>query len=219
VLKDASSAAVYGVQAANGVVLITTKRGRQGKPTVRYDSYVGVQHTPPLWEMNDARTFAQLQQEANDAFNTQSRLTPADGNYLVLHPDLQGNSPLLSRNTDWIGDALNQNAPITNQNVSVSGATNQVSYFVSGGYFGQNATADRWDLGRLSFRANSDFNVTSAVRIGETFTVSYQRVRRGMNGGGDGFLLRNAATMPPFFRIRDSEGQVENKTATVSTAT
>ncbi len=203
VLKDASAAAVYGVRAANGVVLITTKQGKKGKPTVQFESYYGVQQIPRFNEYNSTQEYLSLTQDAYDAFNAQNNLTTADPEFQFLHPDLQAGSPVLGRSNElaWREAALNTNAPIQNHNMSISGGGDGYNYFVSGGYFNQEATVNRWELDRYTFRVNSDFNINKRLRIGQTFTISYQETHRGMNGGGDGFLLQNAVTMPPFFNI------------------
>ncbi|WP_194775342.1 SusC/RagA family TonB-linked outer membrane protein [Pararhodonellum marinum] len=203
VLKDASAAAVYGVRAANGVVLITTKRGKTGKPTINIDSYYGVQQVPRFNEYNSTGEYLSLTQNAYDNFNAQNNLVPGDDNFQFLHPDLQEGSPIRNRNNNlaWRDAALNQGAPIQNHNMSVSGGGEGYNYFVSGGYFNQQATVNRFDMDRYTFRANSDFRVNNRVRVGQTFTISYQQIERGMNGGGDGFLLQNSVTMPPFFNI------------------
>ena len=205
VLKDASAAAVYGVRAANGVVLITTKRGKKGKPTVNFDAYYGVQNIAKFNEYNNTAEWLSLTQEAYDAANIQNGSSPGDASYQELHPDLASGSPIRNRSNEnaWREEALNKNAPIQNYNLSISGGSDGYNYFVSGGYFTQEATVQKWDLKRYNFRANSDFKINERLKIGQTFTVSHQEVLRGMNGGGDGFLLQNSLTMPPFFNIYD----------------
>lgn len=206
VLKDASAAAVYGVRAANGVVLITTKRGAKGKPTVTLDSYTGIQQIARFNEYNSTSEYVRLQQDAFTNFNTQNNLSPSDPNFQVLHPDLRQGSPILNRDNRlaWRDETLNQGAPITNLNLGVNGGGEGYNYFVSGGYFGQEATIQKWNLERYTFRANSDFKVNKRLSFGQNFTVAYQKIERGMNGGGDGFLLQNSMTMPPFFNIFDN---------------
>ncbi len=203
VLKDASASAVYGVRAANGVVLITTKRGKPGKPTISLDSYYGVQQIRKFNEYNSTEEWLNLTQEAFDNANAQNNLQPGDASFRILHPDLVPGSPLREQSNElaWREAALNTPAPIQNHNISISGGGDNYNYFVSGGYFNQEATVRNWELDRYTFRANADFKVNKRVRFGETFTVSYQETKRGMNGGGDGFLLQNAVVMPPFFSI------------------
>jgi TonB-linked SusC/RagA family outer membrane protein len=216
VLKDASASAVYGVRAANGVVLITTKRGQQGKPTISYDGYYGIQKIPDLWSVMDVDQWTEITQEAYDNYNDQNALTPADPSYRFLHPDVAPGGDytaegLASRGLDqddWTGDLVNENAPITNHNLAVSGGSETANYAVSLGYFKQEAVVKKWDLERLSFRANGDYKIGSRFKFGQTLAVSYQEVIRGVNGGGDGFLLNNGATMPPFFQIYDELNRI-----------
>jgi len=218
VLKDASAAAVYGVRAANGVVLITTKQGKTGKPTVNLDAYYGVQRIPELWDVLDVDQWTEISQEAYDAFNDQNNLPPDDVSYRVLHPDVAPGGDytpegLASRGLpqpDWARDLVNENAPMQNYNLSVSGATDDVDYLVSAGYFSQEAVVKKWDLDRFSFRANSSYKVGKRFKFGENFSISHQEVVRGVNGGGDGFLLNNAASMPPFFQIYDINNRIPN---------
>jgi TonB-dependent starch-binding outer membrane protein SusC len=113
------------------------------------------------------------------------------------------NPALLQRQTDWERVPLNPNAPITNHNLSVSGATEQVNYFVSAGYFQQDAIQHKWDLNRLSFRANSDFTINERIRFGETFSLSNQFTLRGHHNWGDGRILPNALVMAPIAVFRD----------------
>lgn len=210
VLKDASAAAVYGVRAANGVVLITTKRGEMGKPQISFDGYYGVQRLPDLYSMNNTAESIALIDDAQTNYNQQFGLAEGDDSFLFLHPDLQPGSRYRDINSPWIQDVVNENAPIENYNVSVSGANENLNYYVSAGYFAQESVIDRFDLDRFSFRANGDYQVNDRIRFGQTFTVSHQMIESGVNGGGDGFLLANAARMPSFYEIYDTDNSVPN---------
>lgn len=207
VLRDASAAAVFGMQSANGVVLIETRRGSFGDPTIRYDGYTGVQRFPQYFSLNDAQAWLALERDGIAAQNAYFGRSPSDGDYVVQHPDLQDGSPmlaeLLARNTDWTRVALHNNAPIMNHNLSVSGASDRVSYHVSGGYFAQDAIVEKWDLTRYSFRANSDFRVTDRLRFGETFSLSNQVTLRGAANYGDGTILSSTIQQPPIFLAYD----------------
>lgn len=209
VLKDASAAAVYGVQAANGVVLIQTKRGTLGKPTIRYDGYYGVQGFPQTYDVLNSQQYFDLAQESFDNFNEEFGYEPGDNSFRRLPQFLAENqADLVNRNLDWFDVIAVENAPINNHNVAVSGATEQVNYYVSAGYFQQNAILERWDLTRLSFRANSDFQINDRVRFGETFSLSNGHTFRGAQNGFNGQLLVNTLRLPPFFNFRDTEGTV-----------
>jgi len=212
VLKDASAAAVYGVQAANGVVLITTKKGRTGKPSVNIDAYYGVQKLPPLYDLTNTDQWLGVTQDAYDAYNIRNELTPDDDSYLELHPDLQPGSAYrnISNQDRWINTAINENAPIYNVNGSITGGSEDVQYFVSAGVFQQESVMDKWNLERYTFRTNTDYKVTESLRIGQTLNVSYRELFRGWSSGGDGFLLSSAASMPPFFQIFDEGDSIPN---------
>ncbi|HET8654554.1 MAG TPA: TonB-dependent receptor [Longimicrobiaceae bacterium] len=208
VLKDASAAAVYGNQAANGVVLITTKRGKYGRPTIHYDGYYGVQQFPKYIDMANAQQWLAIQQDEVANYNSYFGYQPGSPDYRVLNPDLQEGSPvlasLLARNTDWTHIGIHDNAPITNHTISVSGASDQVNYYVSGAFFQQDAITQKWNLQRYNFRANSDFNITDRFRVGETFTISNNVTLRGSQNYGDGTLLNNLLGQPPIFVAYDT---------------
>ncbi len=203
VLKDASAAALYGVRAANGVVLITTKRGKTGKPRISLDVYTGIQNFPTnrLQEWNNTDQYIGLVEEMYQNANNQNNLRPGDKDYLVLNPSLAPGSPLRNINTDWQRAAINKNAPISNYNLSIGGGSEAATYNVSVGYFNQSAVIPRWDLKRYNFRINSDYNVGKRFKIGQNLSVAYQQVHRGNNAGGQGYLLATAANMPPFFQV------------------
>ncbi len=204
VLKDASATAVYGVRAANGVILITTKRGKTGKPRINLDSYYGVQNFPKTYSWNSTADYVSLTQESLTNRNIQDGLAPGDPGFQVLQPDLVAGSPYLNVNTDWQKAVVVKNAPITSTNLSVSGGNDDANYYVSFGYFSQDAMVPKWDLDRYSLRINSDYKIGKKFKFGETLTLSYQEVVRGMNAGGDGFLYAGTSNMPPFFSIYDN---------------
>ena len=212
VLKDASSASIYGLRAANGVVLITTKRGKSGKPRVSFDMYTGVQNFPRHLEMNSTAQYAALAQESFDRANAQSKAQPGTKDFLVLPPDLRPGGKLLGiDNRDvWRESVVERNAPISNYNLSMSGGNENSNYFVSAGLFQQKSMVKKWDLTRYSFRINSDHRVGQRLKIGQALTIAYNQTQRGSNAGGDGFLYSSAVTMPPFFNFRDVDNSVPN---------
>jgi TonB-linked SusC/RagA family outer membrane protein len=203
VLKDASAAAVYGVRAANGVVLITTKRGKTGRPKISVDTYYGVQSFPrrnlPKW--NNTQQYVDLAQEAMTNRNQREGWVAGQQEFLSLHPHLQAGSPYLNVNTDWQDAAINDNAPITNSTISVAGGGESNNYFVSAGYFKQEAIVPNWEMERFTFRANSDYMIGKRFKFGQTLTISHQDTERGANNSGDGMVFSNSANMPPFFLI------------------
>jgi len=217
VLKDASAAAVYGVRAANGVVLIETKRGQDGEPSISFDSYYGSQRPPSMWDVNSTQEWVQVTQRANRNYNQQFGYSEGNKNFRQLAPDLRGeDSSLRDIDTDWLDEALNQSgplggAPTQKYNLSISGGTEDLNYYVSSGYFDQEAISARWGLDRYNFRVNSDYQITDRLKFAENFSLSHRNVEHGRNSSlADGFLLANSAAAPPFFEIYDTDGSVED---------
>ena len=212
VLKDASSSSIYGLRASNGVVLITTKRGKSGKPRVNFDMYTGVQNFPKFYEMNSTAQYVSLAQESFDNANAQSGKKPGQEGFLAMPTDLLPGSKYLNRdNRDaWRNSVVERNAPISNYNLSLSGGNENSNYFVSAGVFQQKSMVKKWDLTRYSFRINSDHRVGKRLKIGQALTLAYNETKRGNNAGGNGFIYAASATMPPFFSYLDDDKSVPN---------
>jgi TonB-linked SusC/RagA family outer membrane protein len=209
VLKDASAAAMYGVQAANGVVLIQTRRGHSAKPTLEYSTYAGVQNFPKRYQMLNSQQWFDFGQESFDNYNAQFGYDSSDSRYRKYSDWLLAQKPqLLTQNTNWQDVIAVRNAPIMNHYLSVSGASDRTNYFVSAGYFRQDPVISRWNFQRLSFRVNSDFRVSNRVRFGELLSLSHAHTLRGQNNGYNGQLLANALSLPPFFRYRDDNQSI-----------
>jgi TonB-dependent starch-binding outer membrane protein SusC len=204
VLKDASAAAVYGVQAANGVVLIQTRRGRSREPSFEYTAYYGVQNLHKRFDMLNTEQWFALGQEAFDNYNEQFGYAPSSNEARKFTQWLLDRKPsLLARNTDWLDVVAADNAPISNQHISVSGLGDRTDYFLSAGFFQQDPIIEKWDFRRFSFRVNSNYRLTDRIRFGETFALSQAQTKRGQNNGFNGQLIPNALSLPPFFRYRD----------------
>lgn len=131
VLKDAS-AAIYGSRSANGVILVTTKRGKTGKPSISYSFNVGVQQPTRVPDLADAATFAEVTNELESYDGRDPRYT-ADEIELFRN----GQDPIHYPNTNWADEVLKKGALQQRHNISVSGGTDVVSYYVGGGYSSQ----------------------------------------------------------------------------------
>lgn len=146
VLKDAASGAVYGARAANGVVLVTTKKGKEGRVRVTYDFSFGWQRPWKEREMLNATQYATLMNEASNY--------AGEG---VLYP----NPSQFGVGTNWQKETFNYNAPVQNHQVSVSGAGEKVNYFLSAGYYNQEGIVggdyDRSNYQRMTLRSNSAY--------------------------------------------------------------
>ncbi len=120
ILKDASAAAIYGNRAANGVIIITTKKGKMGSARINYDGYSGIQEGQKFLKLMNLRQYAKLQNSLADAYGTTRR-------------DELANPDLLGDGTDW-QDAIFHSAPMQSHQLSVSGGKDGLSYYMSGGY-------------------------------------------------------------------------------------
>lgn len=189
VLKDASAAAIYGSRAANGVILVTTKKGKAGKMQVNLDSYVGTQQA---WKKLDL-----LNRDQYIAFG---RELLANGNQPA--PQRFDNlGELANVDTDWQGEMF-RNAPIQDHNLTISGGTENALYNVGIGYFAQEGIMLGTDFERVSFRANTDFKINKFVSFGQTLTVSYSdRNNEPFTGGRS--QLEHMVKQVPYIPVRD----------------
>ncbi|MGA0557950.1 SusC/RagA family TonB-linked outer membrane protein [Larkinella sp. VNQ87] len=156
VLKDGAAAAIYGLRASNGVVVITTKRGKTGKPQVSFNAYYGSQRLRRKIEMLNARQFAEYFNEANVAAGNPPAFTNLDN---------------LPYDTDW-QDAVYRTGPIQNYQISLSGGTDRTKYYVSGGYFKQNGILLNSGFDRYNFKLNLDQQMGDRFRMGASLNLS-----------------------------------------------
>ena len=159
ILKDASATAIYGSRAANGVVVITTKKGKKGKAKVNYDGWFGWNTKPNLPEVLNAEEYVMIKNES--LANVGS--APAY--------DLQTLADGSSVNTKWY-DYVYQTGQSHNHNVSISGANDATSYFVSLGYTDQEGFMVKNTFERKSIRLNLDHKLTDKITIGTNSTFS-----------------------------------------------
>ena len=164
ILKDGSATAIYGSRAANGVMLITTKKGAKGKFKLNYNSYVGVAQPVNLFDLLNAEEFITIANEKRS--NRGQSALAVDGGV----------------DTDWQKEVLRQNALQQDHNLSLSGATEQNSYYFSLGYTGQEGVSKPNEMVRYSTRANVDQKVKKWLTIGANIGVT-QTEYYGMNTG------------------------------------
>jgi TonB-linked SusC/RagA family outer membrane protein len=159
ILKDASATAIYGMRAANGVLLITTKKGRTGKMIVAYDGSVGVKEIAKLVNMAGANQYANYVNEASVYYGS--------GDSLIRNAQLAAGA-----NTDWY-DAITKKSLIQNHNLSVSGGSDKINYFLSAGYVGDGGIIKTNKFDRFTLRSNNEYKFTNALRL--STLVSYSR--------------------------------------------
>ncbi|WP_423347326.1 SusC/RagA family TonB-linked outer membrane protein [Larkinella sp. VNQ87] len=199
VLKDAGAAAIYGVRGSNGVLVVTTKKGKTGQPTLSYDAYYGTQipQQGNVFNLLGSQDFARLTkiaypntglfQNGLPDFTYRGRgatgvgnagdpaVDPAKYNFDANNP---ANNYLIQAvnktGTDWFHEVF-KNAPITNHNLTASGGTDKSNYLVSLGYFNQQGTLIKTYLQRYSARVNTQFKVRNNIRIGENLYFFYKK--------------------------------------------
>lgn len=202
VLKDAASAAIYGAQAANGVVLVTTKSGKEGSSKITYDGYVGWQTLGRKFNVLNAREYMSIMDEAR----LNSGMSVIDWNSLNSIHDANGNV----YDTDWIDQAVDNGALTTSHSLAFTGGSKTSTYSISGGYTGQDGLIGGSDVSyykRYNLRANSEHKMFNGlVIIGEHIGFVYKQ-SRGMNTGNIwNNNLRSAFLTSPIIPVYDADG-------------
>ncbi|HEY8398764.1 MAG TPA: TonB-dependent receptor, partial [Flavihumibacter sp.] len=171
-LKDASATAVYGARGANGVLIITTKKGAAGKPRISAKVEGGINGLTKLPKMLDGVTYMKLYNEAqlNDPSNTSGQVTYSDE---VIQKTASGLDPWLYPNVDWIKTIYKDWSYMTNANVNVSGGGEAARYYVSMSFYNQdgqynvsksvNGYNPNLNFKRYDFRSNVDINITKST--------------------------------------------------------
>jgi len=175
VLKDASATAIYGARGANGVVLITTKRGKQGRSVVSYEGYYGVQSVTKTLDLLNATQFAQLE---NEVFR---RSVYSDAEIATL-----------GEGTDW-QQLIFREAPIQNHQLSLASGSEKTQLSLSANYFNQDGILLNSNFSRYSLRANIDHQVSSGVKVGASIFGS-QSINKGLFASSQTTTFSNAAS-------------------------
>ena len=175
VLKDASATALYGSRAANGVVLITTKKGKSEGVMVDFNTYYGAQYLPTRGrpDVMNATEFAQWQKMFyEDKIKYEKWVLPATGKAEI--PDDYKNPEQYGEGTDWFDVLFDPGAPIQNYSLSVLGNSEKVSVGVTAGYFNQKGILLNTGYQRYSFRANTEYRPNKRVTLGFNVAPSLQ---------------------------------------------
>lgn len=213
VLKDASAAAIYGSRGSNGVVLVTTKKGTSDKLSISYDGYVGIQNVSKKLDMMNAYEYAEFVKDARDnaylskvpggSASDPNSVRPK-GNMQIaadFFPYLQGVKGLTD--TDW-QDAIFRTAMTTGHNVSLSGKSNSINYFVSGNYMKKEGTIIGSDFEKYGGRLNLS-GQHKRLKFGVNFAPSYS-VSNTVDASGAGGIVQSALMMPPIFPVYNADG-------------
>lgn len=191
ILKDASATAIYGSRGANGVIIVTTKKGKAERSAITYDGSYGVQSVRKKVDLLDAQGFARLRNEV--LFD----VTPAKGKNQYLTEE---QIAALGRGTDWQSEAF-RTAPIQNHQLSINGGTAKVRYAVSGNYFDQGGIIKNTGFERVSGRANLDVAASGRLKISANITASKTDADVAPNG-----IVLGLLTMPPTATIYEPDG-------------
>jgi len=192
ILKDASATAIYGAQGSNGVVLITTKRGKAGEAKFTYDGSVSVHRQMKRLDLLNLREFAEFY---ND-MAAQGEISKPDETY--------SDPSILGKGTNW-QDAVFRTAWQHQHQISAQGGTETVKYYLSGGFMDQEGTIIGSNFNRYSFRANIDAQLKKWMKIG--LNVAYTRTKDDLKlADSDEGLINYSLTTPPDIQIYDVNG-------------
>jgi len=189
VLKDASTTAIYGALGANGVVLVTTKKGQKGAAKVSFDAWVGVQTQKKRFDLLNTDQYVQY---ATDLGNLQNPVAiPAR----ITDPQY---ASYLNNDTDW-QDALFQDGIMQNYTIGVSGGNESSNFMLSAGYVDQQGVVTNTGFQRFNLRANSNFNI-GKFQFGETINVAITEQNPYFNTGGRS-PIEHTIKMAPYLPV------------------
>lgn len=180
ILKDASATAIYGSRGSNGVVIITTKNGKNQKGKFTYNTYVGIQQPTKKLDVLDLPGYASLQNEMNQIFGLSQQIE-------FLRPEILGPG------TDWQNEIF-RTAYMQNHQISFTGGNENTNYFLSAGYLDQEGTVIRSRFDRISLRLNVESKITDNFKVGANITASRtdeDLILSGYSRGVVALALRN----------------------------
>jgi len=209
VLKDASATAIYGTRGANGVILVTTKRGVTSKPTFNYTSYAGLQNVINIPNYLNSYDFARLYNVAQQ--NDDPSLTPSQ--LLYTADDLQKykdhSAPFTHPDINWYEATIQPDALQQRHSLSMSGGSDKFRYFALFGYFDQDAIYRSTNLRKYNGRLNIDADITKTTTVSITAAGDFQKITRPGIGGvtQDGGIFSLTTYLPPnAFPVRNEDG-------------
>jgi len=203
VLKDASSAAIYGSKASNGVILITTKRGKTGAPRISYNGYVGIQNATATIDRVSSADYARLYNRIDDDNNNPHRYSDED-----IRLFENGSDPYGHPNTDW-NDAAYKTGVLHKHNVSINGGTENARYMASVGYLGQTGILPNSERSQFNGRMNLDVDITKKwhVRMNLSYIKNdYKDPNSNYGGGSSDQIIRQLNILSPMIPIKNEDG-------------
>ncbi|HEY8258817.1 MAG TPA: TonB-dependent receptor [Gemmatimonadales bacterium] len=192
ILKDAAASAIYGSRGSNGVVVITTKRGVEGKPTVTFNSYVGTQSAAKRLDLLNSTEYLELFNESatNDGYD----------------PDFYGQIGVAdSISVDW-QDAALRSAPVSSAELALSGGDERLRYRIGGTWFDQSGIVSPSGYRRVGGRLNLDFNPTGRLALSTSLAVTSDHNDRVEGDGSGEGIITNVIGESPLTPIRLANG-------------
>ncbi len=237
VLKDASSTAIYGSRGSNGVIMVTTKRGKKGKTVINLNVYSGIQQITKKMDLLNSQQFAEFSREAYNTAYTERiegasagdpnsvRPQPADR---MRYPQgdvydwLNFNDSQMVANLPYhdFQDLIFRSAPLSNYQVSASGGNDNVQFLVSGNYMKQKGIMEKSSMDKYAFRTNIDVTVNPKFRLGLDFNPSYidrSDVKSDGHWASNG-VINAALSSVPFAPIYSSDGTTYSSQAELAPA-
>jgi TonB-linked SusC/RagA family outer membrane protein len=206
VLKDASATAIYGAAGANGVIMVTTRRGQAGTTTITYDGYAAMQVRPGKFDVMNLREFGTYQNQLwQEGYYTKNSIDQA-----YLDPSLLG------RGTNW-QDAVSNDALITGHSLSMNGGNDKTQYAISLGYNFQDGILLNSDFKRYTGRVNLDHTFSKYFKMGGGMTYA-NTFENMVNNDGINGLIMNAALMSPAVPVYDFNGDYAGPESTLGSS-
>ena len=197
ILKDASATAIYGSRGSNGVIIITTKRGKNGASKISYNGYYGIQDQGKELQMMDLQQYANLENSLADMIGN-----PRRGEF--------ANPSLLGPGTNW-QDAIFQSAPIQSHQLSLSGAKDGTDYYISGGYLKQDGTVIGNNFDRYTFRSTVNSQIKDWMSVGAN--VSGSRSNQNTSLSNNTGIIYTALLSAPDQAVYNTDGSFAGPSA------
>ena len=230
ILKDASATAIYGSRGANGVIIVTTKKGAKGKGNISFDAYWGIQnrwHKLDLMQSSEmAQTKLRIDAMRNGADQISTYLNSGFNSWMSLYntgaskyfPTVQSSTnpsgfDYSSVETDWQDEVFQSNAFMHNYNLSMDGANDNGDYAISGSYFNQDGTIMGSNYERFTIRANSSYKIRKWLKVGEHISFMTSTGRNAMNNNSSpgASVISAALAMAPWDPTHYAQGSVNSQ--------
>lgn len=216
VLKDASATAVFGVRGANGVILITTKRGKEGKAKISFSTSASVLMPTKMVEQASSYEYATFYNAMKQNDGAEAIFSDA-----VIQKFRDGSDPIRFPSTQWADYIMKDAALQTQHNINISGGTDKVRYFISAGAYTQGGLFNEFDLPykisyqyrRFNYRSNLDIDVTKSTTLSFNIGGNVNNSDKPYTGQGSSGMIKNMFYATPF----SSPGLVDGKLVTTAT--